>query len=57
MSEDVPNPRPSGEDNFECDPDGFHNNRGNKPRNWVAATRVLEIMHIDEMRGRLLTRF
>ena len=53
----VPNLRPCGEDKFGCDPDGFNDNRGNKPRNWVTAVRVVEVVHIDEMRGPLLMRF
>ena len=53
----VPNLRPCGEDKFGCDPDGFHDNRGNKPRNWVTAMRVVEVVHIDEMREPLLMRF
>ena len=50
----VPNLRPCGEDKFGCDPDGFHDNRGNKPRNWVTAMGVVEIVHVDEMREPLL---
>ena len=53
----VPNLRPCGEDKFGCDPDGFHDNRGNKPRNWVTAMRVVEVVHVDEMRELLLMRF
>ena len=34
----------------------FHNNRGNKPRNWVTAMRVVEVVRSDDMRERLLMR-
>ena len=50
VQSDVPNLRPCGEDKFGCNPDGFHNGRGNKPGNWATAMRVVEVVHVDEMR-------
>ena len=49
---DAPNLRPCGKDKFGCNPDGYHNSRGNKPDNWATAMRVVEVVHIDEMRTR-----
>ena len=52
VQSDVPNLRPCGEDKFGCNPDGYHNSRGIKPDNWATAMRVVEVVHIDEMRTR-----
>ena len=50
-TEDVPDTRPSNGDKFNCNPDGFHNKTGVKPHNWETATRIAEVVHIDEMRA------
>ena len=50
-TDDVPDTRPSNGDKFNCNPDGFHNKTGVKPHNWETATRIAEVVHIDEMRA------